>query len=512
MKYISILFKNKIEKLQNLPEVIPQHFTDLNLDQIVDEITSGWHEYNLKPFFYFPLNETVDIQYRQNVFKDLEDDKIYEAVKKFTESMRTLRKYLSQIEKFYYAEQKEIWFLYAAEIYCDAIKYFRETLSSFEIKSDGFNKIKNYIIEYSSGKSHISLVEEIKNIKAKLAAVKYQIIIKDTSFTVQYYEEGIDYSEEIERTFSKFRTGDVKDYKIKYNSALDEMNHIEAKIIEFVSQLYPEVFLQLKDFNSKYSGFIDETISTYDREIQFYISYMEHIKKFKRIGLKFCYPLVVNNSKEIFNYEGFDLALAQKLFNENLQTVCNDFYLKDNERTIVISGPNQGGKTTFARAFGQLHYLSSIGCPVPGSKAQLFLADNIFTQFERVEKVENLRGKLEDDLKRIDLILKNATSKSIIIMNEVFNSTTLEDMTFLSKKILEKILKLDAICIWVTFADELANFNDKTVSMTSMIVPENPALRTFKIVRRNADGLAYAMAIAEKYRLRYNTIKERIGK
>jgi DNA mismatch repair protein MutS len=506
----SILFARRGDRSSAQGANAPAFFADLNLDQIVDAVTSGRTDHDLKPFFHFPLADVDAIQYRHEVFQDLEIPASFEKVKSFTQRMHDLRLHLGLVEKLHDRFHKERWFLHAVEIYCDAVKQLAAGLLDAPLKSAGLSRVRDCLTAYVDGSDFTSLLQETQRLSADLSAIHYRVLLRAGSFTVSNYDAETDYSAEIEHTFEKFKQGAVKDYKIDFRSAPEDMNHIEARILEFVAQLNPEPFSRLVDFCARHAGFFDETIAAFDREVQFYIAFLEYLERFKRAGLRFCYPQLSPTSREICDYEGFDLALAQKLIDAKSSIVCNDFFLKGKERIIIITGPNQGGKTTFARMVGQLHHLASLGCPVPGRNARLFLFDQIFTHFERVEKVENLRGKLEDDLARIHSTLKQATSRSIVIMNEIFTSTTIQDEIFLSKKIIERIAELDLLCVWVTFVDELASFGPQTVSMLSTIVPENPAARTFKIVRRPADGLAYAMAIAEKYRLTHGQIRERM--
>ena len=112
---------------------------------------------------------------------------------------------------------------------------------------------------------------------------------------------------------------------------------------------------------------------------------------------------------------------------------------------------------------------------------------------------------------RIHRSLQQATSSSLFIINEIFTSTTLQDAVFLGEQILEEITRLDALCVFVTFLDELSRMGEQTVSMMSTVVAENPVERTFKIVRKPADGLSFAICIAEKHNLTYSKIKERIN-
>jgi DNA mismatch repair protein MutS len=484
---------------------------DLNLDQLVAAVAGDREERDLITRVLFSrLRDAGAVRYRQEVFQDLEDPALSDAVRRFSRLMGEVRAHLRQLAQMRYRHQREGWLLDAAAIYCDAVASLAGQLASAPVSSRALLAFRDYLAAYVASAGFTTLARDTRDRRDALGEIRYCTRIRGGRVEVSRYTGEADYSAAVLETFERFKQGAVKDYLIRYRMQ-PGMNHITAQITELVARLFPEEFTALAEYCRQHAAFVDEGIRRADSELQFYLAYLDYITPVRAAGLSFCYPEVSASSRDVRASGTFDLALAHKLAAARTPVVTNDFALEGRERIFVVTGPNQGGKTTFARTFGQLHHLAAAGCPVPGSAARLFLPDRIFTHFEKEENLAAMTGKLEDDLIRIAQILQVATGASIVILNETFASTTVHDARFLGTRLLTKLMRLGALGVYVTFVDELASLGEQIVSMMSTIVPGNPAERTYKVVRKPADGLAHALAIAQKHNVTYEQLRERLG-
>lgn len=507
--FASIVFPSGKEDTRNETEEEPGCFGDLNLDQVVAAIVVKRDEAKLRPFFFSTYRDEEIVRYRQEVFRDLENPELLTLIPRFCDGMGRVRLDLEFAGKIRYKCHQQMVIFGAIRRYCEALQDFSQKIAGADLRSPGFRNFRGYLDEYVASTGFTALTAETETVQKKLSDIRYSMLIHGDKVTVRNYASEADYSTMVRAQFERFRNSNSEKDETKKKDEYS-MNHIEEGILDLVGRLYPEIFTALENHLKRHAGFIDETVAQFDREVQFYLAYLTYIEPLKNAGLSFCYPSVSACDKSILARQGFDLALAAKLVGEKKPIVGNEFHLDGAERLIVVSGPNQGGKTTFARMFGQLHFLAGLGCPVPGVEARLFLADRLYTHFEREEDITNLRGKLEDELVRLHETIRLMTGDSVVILNEIFNSTSLEDQIFLSRKVLEEIIAADALALCVTFIDELASLSEKTVSMVSTVVPDNPAVRTFEIVRKPADGLAYALSLAEKHNVTYERLRERI--
>ena len=208
------------------------------------------------------------------------------------------------------------------------------------------------------------------------------------------------------------------------------MDSVESQVLDLVARLNPGPFSLLHRYFGQHQDFLDPAVTEFDRGCQFYLAYLDFIELLRADGLGFCYPALSSAPGRVRAQGAFDLALAASMplsRTPGRGVVTNDFDLSPTELIVVVTGPNNGGKTTFARAFGQLHYLASLGLPVPAQEAELVLADGVFTSFQQAERLGTLRSHLEEELVHIHHIIEQASPRSIIVMNESFSSTTLRD-------------------------------------------------------------------------------------
>jgi DNA mismatch repair protein MutS len=487
----------------------PTYLADLNLDQVVTGILRRRNAPGLAALFHRRERDPEVITYRHEVFRDLEDDRLEEAVDRFATAMRRVHRLRDRARSTEHVHERASWLLDSARTYVAAVRRLDEALDERPVTARALRSFRDHLAAHVRSDPFDELAAETTSLTDDLAQVRYALHLGDDRITVTRDEDEVDYGQQVAATFERFRQR-TRPPAADRRPQPGPMNDVEAQILDHVGRLYPDRFAALTGFAERHADPLDPTVVEVAREAGFYLAYREYTAPLRRAGLPFCYPELTDVSEDLVVEGAFDLALAHSLATRGTAVVCNDVELRGPERILVVSGANQGGKTTFARTVGQLHHLAALGCPVPGRAAQLALPDHLFTHFAHEERLEDRRGRLQDDLLRIHGILEQATSDSLVILNELFSSTTLVDARTLGTRVIGALTELGARCVYVTFVDELATLGETVVSMVASVHPDDPAVRTYEVVRRPADGRAYARALAEKHQLTYEELLTRV--
>ncbi|MFF0456608.1 DNA mismatch repair protein MutS [Nocardia africana] len=492
------------ERMHYGPEVL----TDLNIDRILTAILPS-ADPEVADQLRTPVARPETVRYRQEVFRDLERPETRSVIEEFTSGMHEVWWNRSQAERTGHAGQRDRYHLDAGAAYCRTVAEHFRALSEMDTESAGLRLWREYLGGYLSTPEFRALAVETTDLLRELGAIRYTIAVHEQQVSVSGYDGRPDFGTVIEQVFAPFQDGSAPNMTSR-SRGWPDMNHVEEQILDCVTDLFPAQFQRLRRFAERHREFLDATVTRFDREIRFYLAWLPFQDRLAAAGLHFCYPQIEPAAGDLRIVDGYDLALALKLLDDDSLPVCNTVELADAERVLMVTGPNQGGKTTFARSFGQLCYLAALGCPVPAHAARLPLPDRLFTHFERPESPTDPAGKLQDEIARLHDALRQATDRSVLIMNETFSSTTTADALVIGADVLRRIIDRRAIAVYVTFLDELAELSPAVVSIVAE-VGDDPTQRTFRLTRRPADGKAHAVAMASMFGLTYDSIVGRIG-
>jgi len=136
--------------------------------------------------------------------------------------------------------------------------------------------------------------------------------------------------------------------------------------------------------------------------------------------------------------------------------VGND--IADNGKDLVIiTGPNQGGKTTFLRSIGLSQLMMQCGMFVPAESFTANLCTGIFTHFKREEDKTMESGKFGEELKRMSTIVDLITPDSLILLNESFAATNEREGSEIARQIVSALIEKRIKVFYVTHLYEFAH-------------------------------------------------------
>jgi DNA mismatch repair ATPase MutS len=219
-------------------------------------------------------------------------------------------------------------------------------------------------------------------------------------------------------------------------------------------------------------------------ELAFYVGCLSLHEQLVRMGepTSFPQPVAPGDRGHSFKVKGlYDVCLALAM---RQKVVGNDVSADDKE-LMIITGANQGGKSTFLRSIGLSQLMMQCGMFVPAESFCSTVCDGLFTLYKREEDVSLKSGKLDEELNRMSDIVDNLTSYPLLLFNEAFAATTEREGSEIARQIVRALLERRIKVCFVTHLYDFAHaFHERQMERAIFLRAERQAdgARTFKLI------------------------------
>ena len=268
----------------------------------------------------------------------------------------------------------------------------------------------------------------------------------------------------------------------------EELREIENLILnsdELSIKLEQKIFEEIK---SKLKSLVELIQQTADE-----VAFIDVVCSLAKVAQDCSYvrPKISRNYKSIKIENGRHPIIEANLKRDMF--VPNDTLLDENEnRTLIITGPNMAGKSTYMRQIALITIMAHMGSFVPATSAEISIVDRVFTRIGASDDLNNGQSTFMVEMVEVANILNNATNKSLVILDEVGRGTATYDGMSIAWAVLEYISqKIRCKTLFSTHYHEITTLEGKLEGVKNYRVSvrefNNSVIFLRKIVRGSAD-------------------------
>jgi DNA mismatch repair ATPase MutS len=217
-------------------------------------------------------------------------------------------------------------------------------------------------------------------------------------------------------------------------------------------------------------------------EVGFYVGCLNIADELARRHLPVCLPEPEPSEAAVLRAEGlYDVGLGLRL----QEGVVGNSVDADGCTLVMLTGTNQGGKSTMLRALGCAQLMMQAGLVVPAGGYRASVAEVVWTHFKREEDETLESGKLDEELERLSRVVDAIEPHGMVLFNESFSSTNEREGSRIARQVIDALREADVRLLFVTHMYDLAHgfaASDRTDQL--FLRPERTAdgTRTFRVV------------------------------
>lgn len=254
--------------------------------------------------------------------------------------------------------------------------------------------------------------------------------------------------------------------------------------------------------SAQYFSLLEELSSHHDALVSVarFIALFDMLQSFAWLAVKFNYSRPEISEDETLDIRGSRHPVVENFVGKHKFTT-NDIYMDAHQKQMLITGPNMAGKSTIMRQLAIIALIHQSGGFVPAESARIPLFDGVFSRVGASDNLSQGQSTFMVEMSEASEILRHATSKSLVILDEVGRGTSTEDGVAIASAIFESLsLKVNCWLMFSTHYHEMVRLANEIVTaraIQTQVIEENNKVEFTHRLIEGASGNSYGIEVAK---------------